>query len=176
MAGGELGGDGADLEDELVAVGADPGDGPPPEEGPDADAAEAGDAAVVEPAREAVAEGGEVAPRGEHDPAAGGEVHGEVPRPGVQRVPAHVRRQQAQREPAVPELVVRGDVAVAAGVGADDREGRRREEEERGGGGEERRGLGSGCRHRWLAAAWLGSWDGWAHAEEEGVTWRGGRV
>jgi hypothetical protein len=37
---GEFGGDGADLEDELVSVGADPGDGPPAEEGPDADAAE----------------------------------------------------------------------------------------------------------------------------------------
>lgn len=50
---------------------ADPRDGPPTEEGPHTDAAEAGHAAVVEVPCEAVVEGGEVAPGGQDDAAAG---------------------------------------------------------------------------------------------------------
>jgi hypothetical protein len=46
------------------------------EEGPDLDVVEARDVAVVEAAREAVAEGGEVAPRGQHDATARVEVDG----------------------------------------------------------------------------------------------------
>ena len=150
VPGGELGGDGSDLEDELVPVGADPGDGPPAEEGPDADAVEARDAAVVEAAREAVAEGGEVAPRGQHDAAAGAEVDGEVPGAGVERVGPHVGREQAPREPPEAELVVRGGVGGRGQVGggggggvlrAGQREQQRRREQE----GEE------AARHRWFS-------------------------
>lgn len=49
---------------------ADPRVGPPTEEGPHTDAAEAGDAAVVEVPYEAVVEGGEVAPGGQDNAAA----------------------------------------------------------------------------------------------------------
>jgi hypothetical protein len=45
-------------------------DGPPAEERPDTDVVEARDAAVVEASREAVTEGGYVAPRGQHDAVA----------------------------------------------------------------------------------------------------------
>lgn len=146
---GELGGDGADLEDELVPIGADPRDGPPAEEGPDADAVEARDAAVVEAAREAVAEGGEVAPRGQHDPAAGAEVDGEVPGAGVKRVGPHVGREQAAREAPEAELVVRGGVGRGrGGVRAGEREQERRGEE----GDEE------AARHRGFSCAGQRPW------------------
>lgn len=145
VPGGELGGDGADLEDELVPVGADPRDGPPAEEGPDADAVEARDAAVVEAAREAVAEGGEVAPRGQHDAAAGAEVDGEVPGAGVERVGPHVGREQAAREAPEAELVVRGGGGV---LRAGEREQQRRREE----GGEE------AARHRGFSCEGVKPW------------------
>lgn len=143
---GELGGDGADLEDELVPVGADPRDGPPAEEGPDADAVEARDAAVVEAARESVLEGGEVAPRGEHDAAAGVEVDGEVPGGGVERVGPHVGREQAPREAPEAELVVRGGGGRGHGDGGGVRAGQREQQRRREEGGEE------AARHRGLVA------------------------
>ena len=162
MAGGELGGDGAHLEDELVSIGADPGDGPPAEESPDADAAEAGDATVVEVAGEVVVEVGEVAPRRQHDAAAGVEVDGEVPRAGVERVPANVGREQAAREAAEAELVVGGGVGPG-GVGAGEREEEGRGED--GGDGEDEEGAGLG---------------GFRHFGERGLegreTWNCGRV
>lgn len=170
MARGELGGDGAHLEDELVPVGAYARDGPPAEESPDADAAEPRDAAVVEVAGEAVVEGGEVAPRGQHDAAAGGEVYGEVPRSGVEGVAADVGREQAPREAAEAELVVGGGGA-GAGVGAGEREEEGRGEE-RGEGErrEEAAGLG-GSRHFCLVAnCEMGSRRGGRE------TWSGGRV
>lgn len=143
VARGELGGDGAHLEDELVSIGADPGDGPPAEEGPDADAAETGDATVVEVAGEVVVEVGEVAPRRQHDAAAGVEVYGEVPRAGIERVAANVGREQAAREATEAELVVRGGVGGGpGGVGAGEQEEEGRGEE----GGEKEAGLG-GFRH-----------------------------
>jgi hypothetical protein len=109
---GELGGDGADLEDELVPVGADPGDGPPAEEGPDADAAEPRDAALVELPREAAVEGSEVVPCGENDAAAAVQVYREVPGPGVERVAPHVGREQPPREAPEADPVVRGGRGV----------------------------------------------------------------
>jgi hypothetical protein len=66
-----------------------------------------------------------VAPRGQHDAAAGDEVYGaKSPRAGVERVAADVGREQAPREAAEAELVIRGggggsgaDVDVGAGGG-----------------------------------------------------------
>jgi hypothetical protein len=76
VVSGELGGDRSHLKDELVSIRADPGDRPPAEEGLDADAVEPGDAAIIEVSGESVIEVGEVAPRGQHDAAAGDKVYG----------------------------------------------------------------------------------------------------
>jgi hypothetical protein len=71
------------------------------------DLVEARDAAVVEGAREAVVEGGEVAPHGQHDAAAGAKVGGEVPGASVECVGTRVGQEQAARETPEAELVVR---------------------------------------------------------------------
>jgi hypothetical protein len=78
-----------------------------------------------------------VAPRGQHDAAAGDEVYGEVPRAGVELVAADLGREQAPREATEAELVVRGGrggSGACVGVEAGERE-----EEGRGG------GWASGC-------------------------------
>ena len=66
------------------------------------------DVAVVEAAREVVAEGGEVAPRGQHDAAAGAEVDSEVPGADIEHVGTCVGQKQVQREALEAELVVHG--------------------------------------------------------------------
>jgi hypothetical protein len=156
---GELGGDGADLEDELVPVGADPGDGPPAEEGPDTDAAEPGDAALAEPPREALVEGGEVVPRWQHDAAGSFEVHREVPGPGVERVAPHVGREEAPREAPEAELVVRGGGGRRGEVRAREREDEKEQE-----GGEEaghwrRPDWREGEGGKWCGGVW--ALEGW---------------
>jgi hypothetical protein len=77
-------------------------------EGPNVDAVEAQEAVVVKAAREAIAEGSEVAPVGQHDAAAGAEVDGEVPEANVEHVGTRVGLEQATREAPEAELVVRG--------------------------------------------------------------------
>jgi hypothetical protein len=77
-------------------------------EDPNADVVGARDAAVVGAAHEAVAEGGEVAPHGQHDAPAGVEVDGKVPKAGVKYVGTRVGREQAAWEAPEAEVVLRG--------------------------------------------------------------------
>ena len=72
------------------------------------DVVEARDVAVIEAAREAVAEGGKVAPHGQHDAPTGAEVDGEVLTAGVKCVGTRVGREQATREAPEAEVMVRG--------------------------------------------------------------------
>jgi hypothetical protein len=133
------------------------GDGPPGEEGPDTDAAEPGDAALVKPPREALVEGGEVVPRRQHDAAGAFEVHREVLGPGVEHVALHVGREEPPREAPEVELVIRGGSGRCGEVRAREREDEKEQE-----GSEE-----AGGHHHWR------------RPEEERAgreAWSGGRV
>lgn len=108
VTGGVLGGDDANLEHQIVAGGAYPSNGPPTEEGLDPDAIEVGYSAVRQLAGDPAGIGGEVVVRGEGDAATVVEVDGEGAGGAVEGVGEDVGGEEADGEPAGPELVVSG--------------------------------------------------------------------
>lgn len=78
VLGRVLGRDAADLEDQILAAGANPGDRPPLEESADTNPVDLRDVPVIDLAGDPLRVRGEVVVGREHDPARVSEVDGEV--------------------------------------------------------------------------------------------------
>ena len=107
VLGRVLGRDAADLEDQILAAGANPGDRPPLEERADTNPVDLRDLPVIDLAGDPLRVRGEVVVGREYDPARVSEVNGEVPGGLVDVVAQNGGRwQKADRETIVRELGV----------------------------------------------------------------------
>lgn len=107
VLGRVFGRDAADLEDQILAAGANPGDRPPLEERPDTNPVDLRDLPVIDLPGDPLRVRGEVVVRREYDPARVSQVDGEVAGGLVDVVAQNGgRRQKADREAIVRELGV----------------------------------------------------------------------